>query len=162
MDFHPQGGYVIGGDPATAFPDLWAFMVNDWGVRSVLDLGCGEGHALRFFESLGCEVQGIDLIPQPHPKIRRHDFEAGRVGKWDATLNREFDLLWTCEFVEHVSPAKAHHLVPTFQSARRIAMTHAFPNQGGIGHVNCQTSEYWQGFMAAIGIVTSVHYRSTR
>lgn len=146
--FHPQGGYIFGGDPATYFPELWTWMVQEWGINSVLDVGCGEGHALRFFEGLGCNVRGFDLVKQPTELIVQHDFSKGPY-----TPEEEYDLIWTCEFVEHVSAEHARNLISALRKGKRVVMTHAFPGQGGIGHVNCQPSTYWIGFMNAAGFV---------
>jgi hypothetical protein len=49
------GGYVEGGDPATYYPDLWKWFVETLMVRSVIDVGCGDGVALKYFrDTLGC------------------------------------------------------------------------------------------------------------
>jgi len=87
------GGYIRGrqsatptvfafehGDPATWSPDLWRWAHETLGLESVLDVGCGEGHAARFFRDLGCRVVGVDgsvqakrdsVIPEQHVV---HDF----------------------------------------------------------------------------------------
>ena len=54
------GGYVPGGDPGTWCPHLWSWVVRRFQVRSVLDVGCGEGHSTRFFQGLGCAVTGVE------------------------------------------------------------------------------------------------------
>ena len=43
------GGYIVGGDDATYYPHLWDWLVSARGVKSVVDVGCGEGHAARYF-----------------------------------------------------------------------------------------------------------------
>src|SRR5688572_33082149 len=52
------GGYIRGGDPGTWCPHLWSWVVEQFGIKSVLDVGCGEGHSTRFFRDLGCDVLG--------------------------------------------------------------------------------------------------------
>ena len=37
------------GDIHTWAPVLWNFLVQRYGVQSMLDVGCGEGHTVLFF-----------------------------------------------------------------------------------------------------------------
>ena len=140
------GGYVEGGDPATYFPDLWSWLVERIGITSMIDVGCGEGHAMRYFRSLGCTVWGVDGIEQRDPDIVCHDYTDG---PW--TPETEVDLVWSCEFVEHVAEAYLPNFLRTFAAAPLVLITHAEPGQGGYHHVNCRTSDYWLGAMASIG-----------
>ena len=54
------GGCVKGGDPATYYPNLWNFIIQDFGIKSILDIGCGEGHALEYFKSKNIGVLGLE------------------------------------------------------------------------------------------------------
>jgi SAM-dependent methyltransferase len=140
------GGYIAGGDPATQYPELWRWLAQWLPANSVLDVGCGDGQALGVFKALGCDVLGVDGIPQDSPYIVEHDFTLGpfRPG-------RRFDLVWSCEFVEHVEERYVPNFLETFQSGRYVFMTHAEPGQPGHHHVNCQPREYWVKKLAAIG-----------
>lgn len=143
---HPHlGGYIPGGDPATHFPDLYRWLV-DTGVRSVIDVGCGEGRTIDYFHQLGCRVLGIDGVEQKHSNITKHDYTQGPLAIRDS-----FDLAWSCEFVEHVSEQHMANFLQTFQCANAVLMTHAEPGQPGHHHVNCQPALYWIGAMAAAG-----------
>jgi SAM-dependent methyltransferase len=133
------GGYIVGGDPATWYPDLWRWLVDSLGVRSTLDVGCGEGHAVEFFRDLGCDVLGVEGILQDSPLIVQHDYATGPYAP-----PRLFDLVWSCEFVEHVEEGYVDNFLVTFRAARQfLLMTHAAPGQGGYHHVNEQDEEYW-------------------
>ena len=146
------GGYIPGGDPATQFPDLWRWIIREEGVRSVLDVGCGEGQAVDFFEE---EIRsqhgsglilGIDGVPQDHPGIITHDF----VDRAFIPSGR-YDMIWSCEFVEHVEERFVPNFLETFSYGDLILMTHGEPGQAGHHHVNNQNWEYWMGAMASIG-----------
>jgi len=142
------GGFIKGGDPATLYPELWEWLVKELKVKSVLDVGCGDGQALKVFRSLGCStVKGIDGVPQPgNTDIFAHDFTKGVYNP-----NRKFDLCWSCEFVEHVEEKFIPNFIPCFTAAKMVLLTHAFPGQAGHHHVNCQLPTYWQGIMASLG-----------
>lgn len=160
LDGH-LGGYIHGGDPGTWCPALWNWVVKELKIRSVLDVGCGEGHSTKFFRDLGCDVLGVDgcqqaiddsVIPDA---VVKHDFCDGPL-----KLDRRFDLVWSCEFVEHVEQQYVENILRTFALAdKAVLMTHAFPGQDdGHHHVNCQPTEYWiehlerHGYACHIGL----------
>lgn len=152
------GGYVAGGDEATAFPHLWTWLAKDLRVGSVLDVGCGDGVALRAFRSRGIAAYGVDGVEQDDPDIVQHDYTRGPLyladdGTEVASLAAaaDFSLVWACEFVEHVEAEYVPNFLETFRQARLVLMTHAFPGQDGHHHVNCQPAEYWVGALAAVG-----------
>jgi hypothetical protein len=140
------GGYIRGGDPGTWCPNLWKWAVRHFDVYSVLDVGCGEGHSTRFFRDLGCEVEGVEgceqalsdsVIPE---SVVQHD-----ICKGPYLPSHSPDLIWACEFLEHVEKQYVGNILRTFCSARKaIVVTHAFPGQDrGHHHVNCRRSSYW-------------------
>lgn len=150
------GGNIKGGDPNTFYPDLWKWMIDQFKIKSVLDVGCGEGHSLLGFKSLGVErilgIEGlrrnVDAAKKLGVPITLHDFSTGPL---DLNPKPEFDLCWSCEFVEHVREEFASNFVDAFTMARYVAITHAVPGQRGHHHVNCQKSDYWIDIMAKRG-----------
>jgi len=139
------GGYVAGGDPGTWCPHLWTWLVERFQIRSVLDLGCGEGHAARYFRGLGCDVMGVDGCEQAirdsviADSVVLHDFCNGPFKP-----PRRFDLVWSCEFLEHIDEQYLANVLATLSLADKgVAVTHAFPGQPGHHHVNCRSSAYW-------------------
>lgn len=144
------GGYIRGGDPATYYPALWAWLVRAYGVKSVLDVGCGEGHALDYFRSLGLAlVVGVDGIPQPRDDVILADFTVPAEPRGDEGVG--YDLVWSCEVVEHVEERHLRGLLGWLCRGSLILMTHAWPGQPGHHHVNCQIDSYWVGALAAWG-----------
>ncbi len=155
MDGH-LGGYIRGGDPGTWCPNLWSWIVKELDVHSVLDVGCGEGHATKFFRDLGCAALGIDGCAQAIADsaipacVKRHDFRNGPF-----VTRQPVDLVWSCEFLEHVEREYLPNILATFAQARKaILITHAFPGQeDGYHHVNCQPSSYWLRRIEPLGFI---------
>lgn len=149
VTFGHLGGYVEGGDPATRYPQLWDWLVDGpLAVRTVLDVGCGEGHALDHFLGRGCNAIGVDGVPQPHPRILQHDYAEAPFFP-----GVEFDLVWCCEFVEHLEERHLANALPSLTSGRHLLLTHAEPGQPGYHHVNCQPASYWRGVLAGHGLL---------
>ena len=136
---------ITHGDPMTWLPDLWRWAVSTLNIRSVLDVGCGEGHSAAYFQRLGCDVMGVDGSRFAHEDSRipeRHTVHDFNNGPYEP--GRHFDMIWCCEFVEHVEAQFEDNFLQTFQSASRfVLMTHALPGQVGWHHVNCQPPAYW-------------------
>lgn len=138
------GGYVEGGDPKTWCPNVWQALIDIYNPAKVVDIGCGEGHALNWFLEKGLQGIGLEGIPQDNPHIYCVDFTKGPV----YTIA---DLAWCCEFVEHVEEEFAANFFATFHGCQVVAMTHGLPGQPGYHHVNCQPPEYWIERMKYIG-----------
>lgn len=142
------GGNVQGGDLLSWTPALWAALVRVFEPRTVLDVGCGEGHAVEWFRGQGLDARGIDGLPlnieNAVTPIVLHDLLAG-------PFVCPVDLVWSCEVAEHILPEWVDHFLDTLANGRVVAMTHAVPHQGGHHHVNCQPAEYWIERMVARG-----------
>jgi SAM-dependent methyltransferase len=134
------GGNIIGGDPLTYHPALWEYLRDEFGVRSVLDVGCGEGHCVRYFREIGVTAVGVDGLKQNIERavapIELHDLRHG-------PYVLPVDLVHCCEVVEHIEEIYLDNLLETLANGAVIAMTHALPGQPGHHHVNCQTADYW-------------------
>lgn len=140
------GGYLKGGDPSSWYPEMWEWMVISSEIRSVIDVGCGEGHSIRWFHEHGLIAHGVEGVPQNNPLILAHDYTTGPY-----IPKRRFDLCWSCEFVEHVEERYVPNFLATFASAEYVLMTHALPGQGGHHHVNCQEPDYWIEKLNGVG-----------
>jgi SAM-dependent methyltransferase len=134
------GGNMIGGDPQTYHPALWAYVAERFSAKSLLDVGCGEGHCVQYCRALGLRATGFDglksNIERAVVPIILHDLRA-------APFTLPVDIVHCCEVVEHVEDRYLDNLLQTLANGRIIAMTHALPGQSGYHHVNCQPSGYW-------------------
>jgi len=148
------GGYIPGGDKETWFPKLWKWAVKELKIKSVLDIGCGEGHSTKFFYDNGCEVLGIEGSTQAIKdspianKITCHDFCDGPY-----IPDKKYDLIWCCEFVEHVDKKYMKNFIQTFKYGKYLFLTHATPGQGGYHHVNEQPLTYWLKHIKKSGFI---------
>jgi 2-polyprenyl-3-methyl-5-hydroxy-6-metoxy-1,4-benzoquinol methylase len=134
------GGNMRHGDIHTWAPVLWRYFIDRFGIQSVLDVGCGEGHAVLFFHRLGIRAHGIDGLPT---NIRRAVTPIALHDLLSSPYVMPVDLVWSCEVAEHIAEEKVHHYVDTLVNGRIVAMTHAVPGQAGHHHVNCRSKEYW-------------------
>lgn len=113
--------------------------------KSVVDVGCGEGHFRDVFRNLGVEATGVDgpwvegpdrtvELDQPLPDLGR------------------FDVAVCLEVAEHLPPERAEGFVADLcRLAPVVAFSAAIPNQGGWGHVNEQWPAYWADLFASHG-----------
>lgn len=148
------GGGVPQGDSNTVMIDVWGFILVAHEVKSVLDIGCGYGHCVKWFAENGlCSVMAIDGDPDvkekfvgPPDRILIHDFTVG-----PAPVGTPFDLAWSAEFLEHVDEQFIPNYMAAFQLCRRAVVTHGEPGQYGHHHVTLKSSEWWIKKFAEFG-----------
>jgi|TARA_B100001094_G_scaffold332417_1_gene404368 SAM-dependent methyltransferase len=147
------GGYIIEGDPATYTPQLWEHLVKKYNANSVIDIGCGMGYALQEFSHLCDDVLGLEGSTYAvqnsfiKDKIMHVDFS-----KEKPHIEKEYDLCWACEFVEHVEEKYMENYLHIMQNSKVVAMTFAGVGQGGYHHVNEQPLEYWINKLSDLGL----------
>lgn len=146
------GGFFSEGDGGTYYPLMWAHLISKYGIRSVLDVGCGRGYSALYFKSLGCAVKGVDGSKEAaETNLIGEDFVLADYTLGSAPLSGTFDLAWSCEFVEHVEEQFMSNYLRDFCRAKFLAMTFAGPGQPGHHHVNCRPAEYWIRVLHAHG-----------
>lgn len=115
-------------------------------VRSVVDVGCGEGVWLAVFRQHGVEdVLGIDgdYVDRTRLCIPRERFRSADLSCAFA-LDRTFDLAVSLEVAEHLPLESAPVLVECLtRLAPVVLFSAAIPFQGGTQHVNPQWPEQW-------------------
>lgn len=148
------GGYFPEGDPGSYCPELWEWAIKRYRIESMIDVGCGAGTALDWFEAHGCHAIGVDgLPPEGDDRIAEHDYTTG---PWPRKVrgNRmegATDLVWCCEFVEHIEEQYIDNFLETFLMGRIVMMTHGLYWQDGHHHVNLQAPGYWIDRVRAAG-----------
>lgn len=161
------GGFIAGGDPDTFDPAVWQDLIKEFKPRNMIDIGCGEGHAIKWFVDNGVDGIGIEgstkaLENSPvKDRITIHDYTKGPY-----RVESSFDLAWSCEFVEHVESQFSNNYMTTFNASPVVAMTYSEPqwSSGGHHHVNCQPQSYWNTVFEFWGYMWmeeySMHLRS--
>lgn len=117
-------------------------------VRSVLDVGCGDGSWLSVFRKLGVDdILGIDgdyvtpdLLQIPQDRFRAVDLTK------PFSLGRVFDLAISLEVAEHLPADCASVFVGSLtRLAPLVLFSAAIPLQGGNHHINEQWPDKWAG-----------------
>jgi SAM-dependent methyltransferase len=119
-------------------------------VRSVVDVGCGDGTWLSVFRKLGVnDAIGIDgdYVSGQHLQIPQDRFQAFDLSK-PFTVGRTFDLAISLEVAEHLPADSAAGFVESLaRLAPAILFSAAIPFQGGNHHVNEQWPDKWAALL---------------
>jgi len=137
-------------------PTLWKDMVEYFGIKSVLDVGCGRGLSTSWFVTHGLDtlcVEGshdaVERTMLPDPSIvTEHDFSRG---PW--WPGRTVDAVWSVEFLEHVGRNFHQNYIPAFRKAALIFVTSS--RWGGWHHVEVHWDDWWIARMQSFGFVYS-------
>lgn len=131
--------------------------ISRYGVKSVLDLGCGSGILTHAFRSRGvntCTVDANPIAAKDSPYIDENHFLA-RTDKAldirDEQGNRKkFDLITSFDHVEHIEDKTIHIFMSNVKEHLAddgifIFIAHTFTYPGDQAHIHCNTSpkEYW-------------------
>lgn len=142
---HLGGASLDVPDGNTFMEDVWQHLSDKYNIKSVIDIGCGAGFNTAWWHERGYYAVGIEGWPEAIAKTRMpmqrmivHDYVNGPL-----KLDREFDLAWCSEFVEHVEEKFIPNFMATFQSCKYACITYATPGQTGHHHVNEQNLDYW-------------------
>lgn len=134
-------------DGAARSADVVAPLVLEFvRVRSVVDVGCGDGSWLAAFQRLGVqEILGLDgdYVDRDLLQIPPEHFMAVDLTK-PVDLGRKFDLAISLEVAEHLPAECAPSFVTSLVAAAPVVLfSAAIPHQGGSNHVNEQWPDYW-------------------
>ena len=142
----------LGGHGNTNHVDFGAleYLRITFGIRSLLDVGCGLGQMKGICDAEGVSYLGVDgdwSVERDHNQVLVHDYTEGPAPLED----KSFDLGWSTEFLEHVEEAYVENFMADFARCRYAMVTHALPGKKGHHHVNCKKPNYWKGVFANHG-----------
>jgi len=135
------GGNIAGGDPKGLELTVARWLVRKYEIKTVLDVGCGEGNMVRFFNEYGCQAVGLDGLKRNTKRVGApaiiHDLTLApcRVSG--------IDLVWCVEVAEHIHEMYVDNFLATLANGHFIVMSFADKKQRGHHHVNKQSKEYW-------------------
>ena len=140
------------------------YMIEEFDVKSMLDIGCGPGGQVFLARRLKLQAVGIDNDFGVAPDVL-HDYRDGPLPQGEQQA--AFDLGWCVEFLEHIPPAALPNVWPTLRQCRTLVVTAAPPGHGGVGHVNERLWDYWharfeeQSYVVAQGATVGLRNAST-
>ncbi len=117
------------------------YLIDNFGVKSMVDIGCGIGMQVKEAQKLGIKAIGID--GDPSLKIYDsedyifHDYTTGELAV------EHCDLGWSMEFLEHVYEQYVPNILSTLVCCKYVCCTYAAFGKGGVHHVNCRNHTYW-------------------
>jgi hypothetical protein len=132
------GGNIKVGDPFTYCPSVWQYVIDRFGIETVLGSGCG--NASSYFHRRGLKVLAVDGYA---PSVLTSTYPAIRYDLTIAPVVTKVDLTYCHEVVEHVEEKYLDNLISSLLTGRIVLMTHALPGREGHHHVNLKPREYW-------------------
>lgn len=114
------------------------------GTKTFIDVGCGTGGMVNAAKLLGMNALGIEgdsSVQKECEDVIIHDLDNDIIPE---NVKREWDCMYTCEVLEHISPDIFDRTVSQIvERSKMIVMTCAPPGWGGFHHVNEQEHRYW-------------------
>ena len=116
-------------------------------VRSVIDLGCGQGAWLREWRRSGAqEVLGLDgnYVDEDALLIDRSELVVSNLAN-PVDMGKKFDLVESLEVAEHLPESAASAFIESLvRHGDVVLFSAAAVGQGGHDHINEQPYEYWR------------------
>lgn len=142
------GGNANHGDPYSFAPSVVKYLIDRFALRSMLDLGSGQGHAAAQFHRQGVIAIACDGLMR---NIADNVYPTVHVDLTNQPFVCKVDLTWCQEVAEHVEERHTDNFVRSLACGKIILMTHALPGQHGYHHVNCKDADYWLQVISQIG-----------
>jgi SAM-dependent methyltransferase len=122
--------------------------------KSVLDIGCGCGHAVTYFDERGIPAYGWDGDPASKLHSERPDLIRILDFRDEIILPTRYDLVICTETAEHIDEEFGSALVDTVAESvgRILVWSAAQSGQEWPGHVNLQHPDYWIAKLEPYGL----------
>jgi SAM-dependent methyltransferase len=140
--------YFASGIFDTDYQDLALAIFETYHPKTVIEFGCGPGHLTRELAKLGVQIMAID--GHSNPDFSGYSIEFHRLNLNDALAieklfaNKSFDLAISLEVAEQLEPESSPILVHWITKVAPIVIfSAAVPGQGGHGHINLRSRDYW-------------------
>ena len=121
-------------------PGALQWAIEQFGVESMWDLGCGPGGQVLEGRKLGMWAAGFDAdmsLSLPHGCFHVNVSRCS-IGAYVYTPH----LVWSCEVAEHIDPLEVYTYIGNLCMARSVILLTANPNPGQY-HCNPQPVEWW-------------------
>lgn len=109
--------------------------------KKVVDIGCGPGTYVYSLRDNGINAYGYDI----DDRVDGKDY-LKKLSLFE--INDKSDVVICLEVAEHIETSLSDSIVDSIirnvNDDGMIIWTAAIPGQGGVGHINCQTKEYWE------------------
>lgn len=128
-------------------------------VSSLVDIGCGEGQYVSFFNENGIDSIGYEGNPDIEDLVTSspYKFAQGKCHFKDFALSCDFGEIFQwgicIEVGEHIPKEYEDNFFKNIDSCITdgLIISWAIPGQGGHGHVNCQTNQYIKDKFKSMG-----------
>jgi len=131
---------------------LAEILIDMYHPKTVADYGCATGLYLEPFADAGIEVIGYDNA-EPALALTKLPEQVKLTDLTQDLELKETDLSISLEVLEHIEAKDAVKVAGTIaKHSNTLVFSAAHPGQGGEGHINCRTREYWEGVFNANGL----------
>lgn len=129
--------------------NLASWINNKFPNKKIIDVGCGPGTYVKCIKELNEDVKGYDIDERI---LGKENLELKSV----FDLNDPSDVVLCIEVAEHICSEKnkeiADKISLNIKKGGTLIWTAAHPGQGGDGHINCQTREFWIEELSKAGL----------
>lgn len=132
-------------------PGALQWAKEHFGVRSLVDVGCGPCGMAHVAQRLNIRWFGIDGDPLVASLLKTHGGLLWDFQKGTPPLKQDFDLAWCVEFLEHVEERYQPAYMGVFKRCQVVICTAAPPGWEGHHHVNLRPQEYWHAVFSRNG-----------
>lgn len=123
-------------------------------IDDVYDLGCGPGTYVECLNNIGVTAFGYDIDErvEDKPALTRADI-------LELHPTTQAEIVICLETAEHIDTSHNKDIVKAMSRCLApkgiLIWSAAQPGQGGVGHINCQTKDYWHALFKQNGFVRS-------